>query len=67
MINLTLRKKFSLIFFLISLIRRVYVCLTQTGCKGCEFEQMCDEESEMICRLVQSVSISVRDYILSKE
>lgn len=65
--KLTFRKKWSILLFLIFLIRRVYVCLTQQNCKGCEYKQMCDDESLSLCSLVTNVAFRVREYMLTKE
>lgn len=65
--KLTIRKKWSILLFLIFLIRRVYVCLTADSCKGCEYKQMCDDESLFLCSLVTNVAYRVREYMLAKE
>lgn len=65
--DLTLRKKLSLIFFLIALIRKVYICLTTTNCKGCAYEQLCDQESEDLCHLITALSLRIKRYIVKEE
>lgn len=65
--DLTLRKKLSLIFFLVSLIRKIYICLTTTNCTGCQYKQMCDSESEELCNLITAISMRLKRYIIKEE
>lgn len=64
--NMNFRKKFALIIFLLSLIRRVYVCLTTESCKVCQFAARCEEESDELFNLVSAISMRVRRYIIKE-
>lgn len=65
--DLTFRKKLSLIFFLFSLIRKIYICLTTTDCTGCQYKQLCDKESEELCHLITSISMRLKRYLIKEE
>lgn len=65
--KLTLKKKFSLILFLLNLIKQVYVCLTTTNCNGCVYESLCDDADQEICNLINGIATRIFRYYQKKE
>lgn len=64
--NLTFRKKFALVIFLVTLIRRVYVCLTTNGCDNCKYADRCEEDTDEMFDLVSAISMRVRRYMIKE-
>ena len=65
--DLTWRKKVSLILFLLSLFRQVYVCLTRSNCEGCTYEQVCTDSDEKMCSLIHGIAKRISCYFADKE
>ena len=65
--GLTWRKKVSLILFLLSIFRQVYVCLTRENCEGCAYEQICTDADEKKCFLVYGIAKRITLYFAGEE